>query len=73
MFQPSEEKLPGGAKQMIEEGVLENPKPEFILAQHVYPELTVGKVGFKTGTYMASTDELYFTIKGKGGHAAMPE
>ncbi|MCK5170467.1 MAG: amidohydrolase, partial [Bacteroidales bacterium] len=73
IFQPAEEKLPGGAKQMIEEGVLENPTPEFILGQHVYPELTYGKVGFKKGVYMASSDELYLTIKGKGGHGAMPE
>ena len=73
IFQPAEEKLPGGAKQMIEEGVLENPTPEFILGQHVYPELTIGKVGFKKGVYMASADELYFTVKGKGGHGAMPE
>lgn len=73
IFQPAEEKLPGGAKQMIEEGVLENPIPEFILGQHVYPELTYGKVGFKKGVYMASSDELFLTIKGKGGHGAMPE
>lgn len=73
IFQPAEEKLPGGAKQMIEEGVLENPTPEFILGQHVYPELEYGKVGFKKGIYMASADELYITIKGKGGHGAMPE
>jgi len=73
IFQPAEEKLPGGAKKMIEEGVLENPVPEFIIGQHVYPELPSGKLGFKTGMYMASTDELFFTIRGKGGHAAMPE
>jgi amidohydrolase len=73
IFQPAEEKLPGGAKLMIEEGVLENPKPEMILAQHVFPELTTGKVGFKSGIYMASTDELHFTVKGKGGHAAIPD
>jgi len=73
IFQPGEEKLPGGAKQMIDEGVLKNPTPEFILAQHVYPELTTGKAGFKSGIYMASTDELYLTVKGKGGHGAMPE
>lgn len=73
IFQPAEEKLPGGAKQMIEEGVLEDPTPEFILGQHVYPELTYGKVGFKKGVYMASSDELFLTIKGKGGHGAMPE
>ena len=73
IFQPAEEKLPGGAIQMIEEGILENPKPDFILGQHVYPELTVGKIGFRKGIYMASTDEIYITVKGKGGHAAMPE
>ncbi|MBU8891198.1 MAG: amidohydrolase [Bacteroidales bacterium] len=73
IFQPAEEKIPGGAKQMIEEGVLEDPVPEFILGQHVYPELPYGKTGFKKGIYMASTDELYLTIRGKGGHGAMPE
>ncbi|PLX11251.1 MAG: amidohydrolase [Marinilabiliales bacterium] len=73
IFQPAEEKLPGGAKQMIEEGILENPKPNFVLGQHVYPDLNAGNVGFKKGVYMASTDEIYITVKGKGGHAAMPE
>lgn len=73
IFQPAEEKLPGGAKQMIEEGVLENPVPEFIIGQHVYPELPFGKIGVKKGIYMASTDELYITVKGKGGHGAMPD
>jgi len=72
IFQPGEEKLPGGASLMIKEKALENPKAEKIIGQHVYPELTVGKVGFKNGNYMASTDELYFTVKGKGGHAALP-
>lgn len=72
IFQPGEEKLPGGASLMIKEGVLQNPTPEFILGQHVFPELEVGKVGFRSGMYMASTDELYLTVKGKGGHAAMP-
>lgn len=71
IFQPGEEKLPGGASLMIKEGVLE-PKPTCCIAQHVYPELEAGKVGFKTGTYMASADEIYITIKGKGGHAALP-
>lgn len=73
IFQPAEEKLPGGAKQMIKEGILKNPAPEIIIGQHVYPELPVGKVGFKKGEYMASTDEIYLTIKGKGGHGAMPD
>ena len=72
IFQPAEERLPGGAKQMIEEGVLENPNVQHVIAQHVLPELEVGRVGFRCGTYMASTDELYITISGKGGHAAIP-
>ena len=71
IFQPGEEKLPGGASLMIKEGVLENPKPVSIFAQHVFPSMEVGKVGFRTGMYMASTDEIYVTVKGKGGHAAM--
>ena len=72
IFQPGEEKLPGGALLMIKEGVLENPHPKSIFAQHVFPNMEVGKVGFRSGMYMASTDELYLTVKGKGGHAAMP-
>jgi len=73
IFQPSEEKYPGGAKMMIEEGVLENPKPDVIIGQHVYPELDAGKVGMKSGKYMASTDEIFLTVKGKGGHGAIPQ
>ncbi len=73
IFQPGEEKLPGGASLMIKAGVLENPVPSAILAQHVFPSMETGKVGFRKGMYMASTDELYLTVKGKGGHAAMPE
>ena len=72
IFQPSEEKYPGGALPMIKAGVLENPRPGFILGQHVYPELEAGKIGLKSGKYMASTDEVHLTIKGKGGHAAIP-
>ncbi len=72
IFQPSEEKAPGGASVMIKEGALKNPKPDFILGQHVTPELEVGKIGFRSGKFMASSDELYVTIKGKGGHAAQP-
>ncbi|MBP9882992.1 MAG: amidohydrolase [Chitinophagales bacterium] len=72
IFQPGEEKLPGGASIMIREGVLENPKPDVILAQHVFTQLSVGKTGFFAGKYMASSDELYITVKGKGGHAAVP-
>ncbi len=72
IFQPGEEMLPGGAKLMIAEGVLENPSPECIIAQHVFPSMPAGKVGFREGMYMASTDEIHLTIHGKGGHAAMP-
>ena len=68
-----EEMLPGGAQQMIKEGVLENPKVNVIIGQHVFPDLEKGKVGFRLGKYMASTDELHITVKGKGGHAALPE
>jgi amidohydrolase len=72
IFQPGEEKLPGGASLMIAEGVLENPNPAGIIGQHVMPLLPVGQVGFRSGKYMASTDELYLRVKGKGGHGAMP-
>ncbi len=73
IFQPGEEKAPGGASLMINEGVLENPKPNAIIGLHVFPELPVGYFGFKKGKYMASADEIYITIKGKGGHAALPQ
>ena len=72
IFQPSEEEYPGGAKVMIEEGVLENPAPSTIFGQHVFPELDAGKVGMKTGKFMASTDEIFLTVKGRGGHGAIP-
>lgn len=72
IFQPSEEKLPGGASVMIKEGVLENPKPDGIVGQHVMPFIDAGKVGFRSGKYMASADEIEMTLRGKGGHAAMP-
>lgn len=71
MFQPGEEVLPGGASLMIAEGVLQNPEVDLAIAQHVFPSMEVGKVGFRSGMYMASTDELHITITGKGGHAAM--
>lgn len=73
IFQPAEEKLPGGASIMIKEGVLENPKPQAVIGQHVMPLIDAGKVGFRSGQYMASTDELYMTVTGKGGHAAQPQ
>lgn len=72
IFQPAEEKLPGGASVMIREGVLENPKPQAVIGQHVMPLIDTGKVGFRSGKYMASTDELYVTVRGKGGHGAQP-
>lgn len=72
IFQAGEEKLPGGASLMIKEGLLDKYNPEVILAQHVYPEMETGKCGFKAGMYMASADEIYLTVKGKGGHAALP-
>ncbi|MBT2559974.1 amidohydrolase [Pedobacter sp. ISL-68] len=72
IFQPAEELLPGGASIMIKEGVLENPKPDYIVGQHVMPLIDAGKVGFRSGIYMASTDELYVTVTGKGGHGAQP-
>ena len=68
IFQPGEEKLPGGAKLMIENGVLDNV--EAIIAQHVYPDLPCGEVGFYSGNYMAACDEINIMISGKGGHAA---
>ena len=73
IFQPAEEKTPGGASIMIKEGVLENPTPLSIIGQHVHPPLEAGKVGLKGGIYMASSDEIYLTIRGKGGHGAMPQ
>jgi len=73
IFQPAEEKLPGGASLMIKEGVLENPKPAAVIGQHVMPLIDAGKVGFRAGKYMASTDEIYVTVRGKGGHGAQPQ
>lgn len=72
IFQPSEESYPGGARLMIAEGVLENPAPASIWGQHVAPLIESGKVGIRSGRYMASTDEVYLRVKGKGGHAATP-
>ena len=72
IFQPGEEKNPGGASILIKEGVLENPAPQAIFALHVNPSLPVGKLSFRSGMVMASADEIYITIKGKGGHAAAP-
>ena len=73
IFQPGEEKVPGGASLMIKDGVLNEPAPQKIIGQHVMAQIPSGKVGFRPGMYMASTDEIYLTVKGKGGHGAMPE
>lgn len=73
IFQPGEEKNPGGASIMIQEGVLENPKPVSIIGQHVFPLLPAGKIGFREGRYMASSDEIYLKVIGRGGHGAAPE
>lgn len=73
IFQPGEEKMPGGASIMIKEGVLENPAPSAILGQHVYPLLPAGHVGFRPGRFMASADEITIRVKGKGGHGAIPQ
>ena len=72
IFQPGEEMLPGGAKKIIEEGWLTKPIPKFILGQHVEPDMEVGKIGIRPGMFMASADEIYITVIGKGGHAAKP-
>ncbi len=73
IFQPGEEKNPGGASYMIRDGVLKNPQPAGIIGQHVFPLLPVGKVGFREGMYMASCDEIYLKVIGKGGHGAAPD
>jgi len=73
LFQPGEELNPGGAKLLLEEGVFKDREPHMIIAQHVLPEMESGHVGFRSGIYMASTDEIYIRVKGKGGHAALRE
>lgn len=73
IFQPGEEKNPGGASLLIKEGVLENPAPQAIFALHVNPQLEIGKLSFRAGKVMASADEIYMTIRSKGGHAAAPQ
>jgi len=72
IFQPSEEALPGGAKAMIAEGALKNPDVRHVIGQHVQPTMRSGTAGFRAGKYMASTDEIYLSVKGKGGHGALP-
>lgn len=72
IFQPGEERNPGGASIMIKEGVLQDPAPQAIFGLHVHPQLETGKLSFRSGQVMASADEIYITIRGKGGHAAAP-
>ncbi len=72
IFQPAEEKAPGGARLMLQEDLFGDEKPDLMIAQHVYPVMNTGRIGFKAGKYMASSDEVYITVRGKGGHAAMP-
>ena len=72
IFQPGEERIPGGARAMVDAGVLTNPIPSGILSQHVYPQLPAGHVGVRPGAYMASADEIHLTVHGQGGHAALP-
>jgi len=71
VFQPGEEKVPGGAKLMMEEGIFKERTPGMIIAQHVMPDMDAGHVGFRGGTYMASSDEIYLTVHGRGGHGAL--
>lgn len=73
IFQPGEEKAPGGAKLMLEEGLFKKIQPDLVIAQHVMPDMNAGVVGFKPGMYMASSNEIFITVKGKGGHGALPE
>jgi len=73
IFQPGEELLPGGARLMLEEGIFKKKKPDAIIAQHVLPEMEAGHVGFREGRYMASNDEIYIRVNGRGGHGALPQ
>ena len=72
VFQPAEEKAPGGARLMLKENLFGEEKPDLMIAQHVYPVMYTGRIGFRAGKYMASSDEIYIKVRGKGGHAAMP-
>jgi amidohydrolase len=72
VFQPAEEKAPGGARLMLKEKLFGREEPDLMIAQHVHPVMYTGKIGFRAGKYMASSDEIYITLRGKGGHAAMP-
>lgn len=71
VFQPAEEG-PGGAKPMVEAGIMENPHVDYVLGAHLWPALEKGKIGVRKGPLMAAMDFFDLTIKGKGGHGAMP-
>jgi len=73
IFQPAEEKFPGGAKAMVQAGALRNPSVQAVIAQHVMPELEAGKVGIKSGMYAAANDEVNITVFGRGGHGSQPQ
>lgn len=73
IFQPAEEKYPGGARYMAEAGALKNPDADFVIAQHVMPEMEAGRIGFKPGKYAAANDEINIIVKGRGGHGAQPQ
>ena len=73
VFQPAEERVPGGANMMIQENAFGSEEPEIMIAQHVYTDMKVGNVGFRPGIYMASSDEIFIKVKGKGGHGALPD
>ena len=73
LFQPAEEVIPGGALKVMADGILEKPTVERAIGQHVFPALPIGKVGIRPGKFMASSDNFFITIHGRGGHAAMPE
>ena len=72
IFQPGEEKFPGGASLMIKEGVLNTPQPSAVIGQHVSPTVDAGKIAIRKGKFMASMDEIFITVRGKGGHGAQP-
>ncbi len=72
IFQPAEEKSPGGAKPLLDAGLFSRFKPSAIFGQHCFPNVETGKVALCKGSFMAAADELYFTVTGKGGHASAP-
>jgi amidohydrolase len=71
LFQPAEEG-PGGAKPMIEAGVMENPKVDYSIGCHVWPDIPEGTIGVRSGPFLAAMDRFDLKIKGRGGHGAMP-